>query len=89
VLVLNSSFAKTGSQITTAWPMHGKFTLMIALPYRRPIAAYIPWFKAKNAMAWTGFSIRGPGGSRTGSVVAVTMSSPTRAGAAKVSVPAD
>jgi 1,4-dihydroxy-2-naphthoyl-CoA hydrolase len=39
-------------------------------------------------MAWTGFGIRGPGGSRTGSVVAVTMSSTPRSGAAKVFVPA-
>jgi len=39
-------------------------------------------------MAWTGFGIRGPGGSRTGSVVAVTNSSTPRSRAAKVSVPA-
>jgi hypothetical protein len=31
------------------------------------------WFETKNLMAWTGFGVRGPGGSRTGSVVAVTI----------------
>ena len=45
-----------------------------ALPYRRPRAANIPCVAAKNAMPWTVFGIRGPGGSRTGSVVAVAMS---------------
>jgi hypothetical protein len=31
--------------------MLGKFTLKVPLPYRRSRAAYIPWFKTKNAMA--------------------------------------
>jgi 1,4-dihydroxy-2-naphthoyl-CoA hydrolase len=35
-----------------------------------------------------GFGVRGPGGNRTGSVVAVTMSSTPRSGTAKVAVPA-
>jgi 1,4-dihydroxy-2-naphthoyl-CoA hydrolase len=34
-----------------------------------------------------GFGVRGPGGNRTGSVVAVTMSSTPRSGTAKVAVP--
>jgi hypothetical protein len=88
VLVLNTSLARIGSAITTAWLLCGKFTLITLLPYRRARAANIPWFKTKNAMPWTGFGIRGPGGSRTGSVVAVAMSSPPRSGTAKVSVPA-
>ncbi|MGH3968773.1 MAG: hypothetical protein ACRDTV_11805 [Mycobacterium sp.] len=83
---MSSSFATTGSPITTAWPAPGKFTLMIPLPYRQARAAYIPCFEAKNAMAWMSFGIRGPGGSRTGSVVAVAIS-PLHAGTAKVFVP--
>jgi hypothetical protein len=66
--------------------MLGKFTLMTLLSYRRARAAYISWVLAKNVMAWMGFGIRGPGGRRTGSVVAVAMSSPPRAGTAKISV---
>jgi hypothetical protein len=40
----------------------------------------------KNAMPWIVFGIRGPGGSRTGSVVAVAMSSPVRTGHRNYSV---
>ena len=40
----------------------------------------------KNTMPWMVFGIRGPGGSRTGSVVAVAMSSPVRTGHPNLSV---
>jgi hypothetical protein len=58
--------------------MPGKLTLIMLLPYRRAKAAYIPCFEATNLMACKGFGNREAGGSRTGSVVAVTvaMSSP-------------
>ena len=36
--------------------------------------ANIAWFEIKKAVVWISFGIRGPGGSRTGSVVAVAMS---------------
>ena len=68
LLVLNTSLTKIGSLITTAWPKSGKLTVN-ALPYRRPRAANIPCVAAKNAMPCTVFGIRGPGGSRTASVV--------------------
>ncbi len=33
------------------------------------------WFCTRNWTIWTSFGVRGPGGNRTGSVVAATMSS--------------
>jgi hypothetical protein len=86
VLVLNRSLARIGSLITTAL-LRGKFTLITPPPYRRFKAANIAWFVTKNTTAWMGFGIRGPGGSRTGSVVAVAMLSTPSSGTAKVSVP--